>query len=145
MEGDFFVWFCGVYSAGVSFWEQSYLYFVLSFLAGLSIGLFCLLITRLRSGARRKALLERFRIEPEAQFFSYEAQIASAISNQSSTLNDLQTEVNEINGVLQQAPVGYLKVDQENRLLWCNAKARYLLGIEPVSYTHLTLPTTSRV
>ncbi|WP_246559821.1 sensor histidine kinase [Leptothoe kymatousa] len=79
-------------------------------------------------------MLERFSIEPEAQFFSYEAQIASAISSQSSTLNDLQAEVNDINGVLQRAPMGYLKVDQENRLLWCNAKARYLLGIEQVDY-----------
>ena len=32
--------------------------------------------------------------------------------------------------VMQQAPVGYLQVDQENRLFFCNAQARQLLGIE---------------
>ena len=108
---------------------------MLSFLAGLSIGLLCLLVTRLRSGARRKALFERIKIEPAAQFFSYEAQIASAVAQQSTVVDDLQTEIEEINRVLQCSPIGYLKVDEENRLLWCNAKAKQLLGIEQTDYT----------
>ncbi|WP_407658823.1 sensor histidine kinase [Leptothoe spongobia] len=95
----------------------------------------CLLVSRQRSGARRKALLERIRIQPEAQFFSYEAQIASAIANQSTAVSDLQAEIDETNLVLQRSPFGYLKVDEENRLLWCNAKARELLGIEQTDYT----------
>lgn len=108
---------------------------MLSFLAGLSIGLVCLLIVWQRSSARRKALFERIPIQPEAQFFSYEAQIASAIANQSTTVSDLQAEVDEANRVLQCSPLGYLKVDEENRLLWCNARARQLLGIEQTDYT----------
>ncbi|NEP60306.1 MAG: sensor histidine kinase [Symploca sp. SIO2G7] len=107
---------------------------MLSFLAGLSVGLVCLLVTRLRSGARRKALLRRISIQPEAQVFSYEAQIARAIANQSATVSDLRTEVEELNSILQHSPFGYLKVDQENRLLWCNTKARQLLGIEQTDY-----------
>lgn len=99
------------------------------------MGLLCLLIFWRRSGARRKALFERIRIQPEAQSFSYESQIASAIANQSTVLSDLQAEVDEINRVLQRSPLGYLKVDRENRLLWCNAKAKELLGIEQVDYT----------
>ena len=108
---------------------------MLSFLAGLSIGLLCLLITRLRSGARRRALFERIHIQPEAQSFSYEAQIASAIANQSTIVSDLQNEIEEFNRILQASPLGYLKIDQENRLLWCNPKARQLLGIEQTDYT----------
>lgn len=108
---------------------------MLSFLAGLSIGLVCLLVSRQRSGARRKALFERISIQPEAKFFSYEAQIASAIANQSTTASDLQAEVDEFNRILQRSPLGYLKVDQENRLLWCNTKAKELLGIEQADYT----------
>ncbi|EKU98381.1 signal transduction histidine kinase [Leptolyngbya sp. PCC 7375] len=108
---------------------------MLSFLAGLSIGLLFLLVARLRSDARRKALFERISIQPEVQFFSYEAQIASAIANQSTLVDELQTEVDENNRVLQYAPLGYLKIDEENRLLWCNAKARQLLGIEQTDYT----------
>ena len=107
---------------------------MLSFFAGLSVGLLCLLITRLRSGARRNALFERIQIQPEAQSFSYEAQIASAIASQNTVVSDLQTEVDEFSRVLQSSPLGYLKIDQENRLLWCNAKARQLLGIEPADY-----------
>ena len=108
---------------------------MLSFFAGLSIGLLCLLVARLRSRARRKALFERISIEPEAQFFSYEAQIASAMANQSVAMGDLQTEIEEIYRILQCSPIGYLKIDEENRLLWCNAKARQLLGIEQTDYT----------
>ncbi|MBX2861976.1 MAG: PAS domain-containing sensor histidine kinase [Leptolyngbyaceae cyanobacterium MAG.088] len=107
---------------------------MLSFFAGLFIGLLFLLVARLRSGARRKALFERIRLQPEVQSFSYEAQIASAIANQSTMMGDLQTEIDEVDRVLRQAPLGYLKVDQENRLLWCNAKARQLLGIEQTDY-----------
>lgn len=108
---------------------------MLSFLAGLSVGLLCLWIARLRSSARRKALFERIRIQPEAQSFSYEAQIASAMASQSTVVSDLQAEIDEANRVLQRAPLGYLKVDEENRLLWCNPKARQLLGIEQTDYT----------
>lgn len=108
---------------------------LLSFLAGLSIGLGLLWISRRRSGARRKALFNRISLQPEAQFFSYEAQIASAIATQSDTVSDLQAEVDECNRILQRSPWGYLKVDQENRLLWCNTKAQQLLGIEQADYT----------
>lgn len=107
---------------------------MLSFLSGLSIGLLCLLVARLRSGARRRALFERIHIQPEAQSFSYEAQIASAIASQSTVVSGLQTEIEEFNRILQASPLGYLKIDQENRLLWCNAKARQLLGIEQTDY-----------
>ncbi len=108
---------------------------MLYFLAGLSIGLLLLLLDRLRSGARRKALFARIDIQPEAQSFSYEAQIASAIASQSKVLSDFQAELDEANWVLQHAPLGYLRVDEESRLLWCNAKARELLGIEQTDYT----------
>ncbi|MBE9069652.1 HAMP domain-containing histidine kinase [Leptolyngbya cf. ectocarpi LEGE 11479] len=108
---------------------------MLSFLAGLSIGLVLLWISRQRSGARRKALFDRISLQPEAQYFSYEAQIASAIATQSTTVSDLQAEVDEFNRILQRSPWGYLKVDQENRLLWCNTKAQQLLGIEQADYT----------
>ncbi|MEM6255790.1 MAG: PAS domain-containing sensor histidine kinase [Cyanobacteria bacterium P01_D01_bin.156] len=78
--------------------------------------------------------MKRFSIQPEAQFYSYEAQIASAIANQTTSLEDLQAEVDEVNIILQRSPLGYLKVDSENRLLWCNPKARELLGIEQLGY-----------
>lgn len=93
------------------------------------------MVARLRYGARRKAFFERLPIQPEAQFSTYEAQIASTIASQSTTLSDLQAELNEVNGILEHSPLGYLKVDQENRLLWCNTKARELLGIERVTYS----------
>lgn len=107
---------------------------MLSFLAGLSIGIVCLLVSWRRSGARRKALFERIRIQPTTQSFSYEAQIASAMASQNTTVSDLQAELDEANRVLQASPLGYLKVDEENRLLWCNPKARALLGIGQIDY-----------
>ncbi|MEA5465524.1 sensor histidine kinase [Leptothoe sp. PORK10 BA2] len=88
------------------------------------------MVSRQRSGTRRKALFERISIQPEAPSFSYESQIASAMANQSMAVNNLQAEVDEVNRLLQRSPLGYLKVDQENCLLWCNAKAKRLLGID---------------
>jgi two-component system phosphate regulon sensor histidine kinase PhoR len=41
----------------------------------------------------------------------------------------LQQELHNWQQILQQAPIGYLQVDEENQLLWCNDRARELLEI----------------
>lgn len=43
----------------------------------------------------------------------------------------LEQQIKAWEQVMQQAPVGYLQVDEENRLFFCNWQARQLLGIEP--------------
>jgi len=64
----------------------------------------------------------------------YESQIASAIATQDETLLDLTDQVIHFREMLQQAPLGYLYVDDENRLLSCNAKAQAFLDITDIDY-----------
>ncbi|WP_008310752.1 sensor histidine kinase [Leptolyngbya sp. PCC 6406] len=50
----------------------------------------------------------------------------------------------ELRSLLHQAPIGYLQVDEENQLMWCNGAARRLLGItygnqEPTNTPRLLL------
>src|SRR4028119_1325590 len=42
---------------------------------------------------------------------------------------DLEEELQTWQQLLETAPVGYLHVDEENQLLWCNEQARQLLQI----------------
>ncbi|HBE31800.1 MAG TPA: histidine kinase, partial [Cyanobacteria bacterium UBA11368] len=42
---------------------------------------------------------------------------------------DLETEILSWQQILQVAPIGYLVVDEENQLLWCNEQAQQLLHL----------------
>jgi two-component system, OmpR family, phosphate regulon sensor histidine kinase PhoR len=42
----------------------------------------------------------------------------------------LEQELQTWQNLLEQAPIGYLQVDEENQLLWCNQQARQLLKID---------------
>ena len=44
--------------------------------------------------------------------------------------NELEEQLIIWQNLLAIAPIGYLRVDEENRLLWCNQQARELLNIE---------------
>lgn len=43
---------------------------------------------------------------------------------------DLETEIGSWQQLLLTAPIGYLQVDEENQLLWCNQQAQQLLQIQ---------------
>lgn len=50
-----------------------------------------------------------------------------AVANQHR--QDMEVQLQTWQQLLQRAPVGYLQVDEENQLLWCNEQARSLLQI----------------
>ncbi len=50
--------------------------------------------------------------------------------HQESQRQKLEEEKKSWQEILEKAPVGYLQVDQENQLLWCNQQARILLKID---------------
>ncbi|MEO0541633.1 MAG: HAMP domain-containing sensor histidine kinase [Cyanobacteria bacterium P01_A01_bin.105] len=66
---------------------------------------------------------------------SYESQIASAIASQDASLSQLSEQVIHFQEMLYQAPVGYLYIDEENRLLSCNRQAQTFLDIQALDYT----------
>lgn len=87
-------------------------------------------------------MLREIRSPDQDVDFSAATQLSRALAHQRRQLEQLQQEVQTYQQVLQIAPVGYLHVDDENRLIWCNAEAKELLGIcgdHPVAKPRLLL------
>nr|WP_242040208.1 MULTISPECIES: PAS domain-containing sensor histidine kinase [unclassified Desertifilum] len=53
-----------------------------------------------------------------------------AIAFQQETCRDLENQVERWKQLLYLAPIGYIQVDEENQLCWCNQQACQLLGIQ---------------
>ncbi|NEP19908.1 MAG: sensor histidine kinase [Leptolyngbya sp. SIO4C1] len=109
--------------------------FWLGLLLGLGLGLGLLLLYRSRYDAKLKALLQRISIQSASPVMPYESQIASAIATQTSAVESLSAQVEDFRQILALAPIGYLYVDEENQLLWCNRQARQLLDIEQTDFS----------
>jgi two-component system, OmpR family, phosphate regulon sensor histidine kinase PhoR len=101
---------------------------IVEFLSGLSIGLIALWWQRSRSDARLKKALRSFQTSVEPSLASV-GQLSLAIAQQQKVHQQLTQQIATYDSVLQSAPVGYLQVDDENRLIWCNRQAKALLGI----------------
>ncbi len=101
---------------------------LLGFLLGLIVGTVALIISRRRSDTKLKRLLGRLEGRQLLPTLGYDAQIASAIGEQKTQIDLLTTQLKSFRYLLQSAPVGYLQVDEENRLLWCNQRAQDILG-----------------
>ncbi len=51
-----------------------------------------------------------------------------------------KAEAAELKQLLQAAPIGFIEVDEDNQLLWCNPRACALLGINRAEFGTLALP-----
>jgi two-component system, OmpR family, phosphate regulon sensor histidine kinase PhoR len=107
---------------------------VLGFIIGLAIGLGLLASYRRRDDAKLKRLLSRLEDRQPLPAMGYDAQIASAIAEQQVHTEHLDEKLRDLRQVLQSAPIGYLQVDEESRLLWCNQRAQDYLDIEQGDY-----------
>lgn len=107
---------------------------MLGFIVGLALGLTILWIYRRRDDAKLKRLLSRLEDRQPIAKLGYNAQIASAIAEQQANTEALNQQLQDFRQLLKHAPVGYLQVDEENRLLWCNQRAQEFLDIEQSSY-----------
>jgi two-component system, OmpR family, phosphate regulon sensor histidine kinase PhoR len=103
---------------------------VVNFFLGLFIGLGLLVIYRLRWKAKLKSLLNRIQVDSISPVMPYESQIASAIAVQSNEFEALQAEISDFKQTLAFAPVAYLYIDEENRLLWVNEQAEKLFAYD---------------
>lgn len=88
---------------------------------------------------RRDRQLLSFLHHPHSgSFWTGNEQLHRAIAHYHETEQQLQaqlqtrwqTEATKWQSILEAAPVGYLQVDEENQLLWCNGKASQLLGLQ---------------
>ena len=107
---------------------------MLEFIAGLAVGLAILWMYRRRDDAKLKRLLGRLEEPQPTVALGYNAQIASAISEQRTQIELLRAQLNDFQYLMRYAPIGYLQVDEENRLLWCNQRAQEFLDIEQSDY-----------
>ncbi len=107
---------------------------MLGFIVGLTVGLAILWIYRRRDDAKLKRLLSRLEDHPPITALGYNAQIASAISEQRAQVELLNEQLNDFRQLIRDAPIGYLQIDEENRLLWCNQRAQEFLDIEQSDY-----------
>lgn len=102
---------------------------VLGFFLGLTVGLGLLLWQRSRSDSRLKSLARKLGTDAAENSLSYTSQLSMAIAQRKEAQYQLEQRVEAYQQILQGAPIGYLKVDDENRLIESNLQARILLGI----------------
>jgi two-component system phosphate regulon sensor histidine kinase PhoR len=101
----------------------------LSFVLGLLIGIALLIWQRSRFDVRLKKLLREFSPETLETDLGSESLLNIALVQQQQTQQQLEEQIFLYKQILQCAPIGYLQVDDENRLMWCNHHARDLLGL----------------
>jgi two-component system phosphate regulon sensor histidine kinase PhoR len=111
---------------------------ILTFLLGLLVGLSLLGWQRSRYSTKLKQILHSLKPDDVDSPFSSTSQLALAITQQQRVQQQLEQQLEVYKQLLQTAPVGYLQVDDENRLIWCNNQARNLLSISSEQY--LTKP-----
>lgn len=102
---------------------------LLEFLLGLAIGLLLVLGQRLQMRQRMRRLLGDLRSDGTDESLLPISQLSLAIARQQQVQQQLQQQLESHRQILYSAPLGYLQVDDENRLIWCNLSARKLLEI----------------
>lgn len=83
---------------------------------------------RLKSKLRR--LLETFDTEVSEVSLPLIPRLRREIALQNQRYQELQSQLQTWKTILETAPIGYLQIDEENQLLWCNQKAKQLLGLQ---------------
>jgi two-component system, OmpR family, phosphate regulon sensor histidine kinase PhoR len=108
---------------------------VLEFGLGLSVGLGLLVWQRSRSNLRLKALVRKLGTDAADNSLSSASQLGIAIAHHKEVQYHLEQQIEAYRQVLQNSPIGYLQVDDENRLVESNTQARTLLGIDTETFS----------
>lgn len=103
---------------------------LLAFLLGLSLGIGIWLWQQRRLKRQLGKILGVLQPNVSSASLSVISQLRSEIALSQQYREELQKELQIRQRLLQVAPLGYLQVDEENRLLWCNEQARQLLKID---------------
>lgn len=97
------------------------------FLLGLLIGLSCLGWYWFYSNSALKPLKRGWRVTTP---FGRPDRLRQIIANHRQTNQALQAELLDLQQLFEVAPIGFLKIDEDNQLICCNVKACQLLSIE---------------
>uniref|UniRef100_A0ACD5GN84 PAS domain-containing protein n=1 Tax=Desertifilum tharense IPPAS B-1220 TaxID=1781255 RepID=A0ACD5GN84_9CYAN len=104
--------------------------FWLGFSLGLLVGLALLVGYRVWLELKLKNLLPDLKSDTLRATRSSLSRLLWAIAFQQETCRDLENQVERWKQLLYLAPIGYIQVDEENQLCWCNQQACQLLGIQ---------------
>jgi two-component system phosphate regulon sensor histidine kinase PhoR len=103
---------------------------LLAFLLGLALGMGFWFRSKRRLQRQLEQMLGQLQSDGTTPALSVVSRLRREIALVNQHQGDLQEELQIQRRILQMAPVGYLQVDEENQLLWCNEQARYWLHIE---------------
>jgi two-component system, OmpR family, phosphate regulon sensor histidine kinase PhoR len=101
---------------------------LLSFLLGLAIGGLALLLYRHQLRRQLDRNLDRRHLSPPS--FSLRSQMAHVLNNVQRDHQQQQAEITAWKNVINQGPMGYLLIDQDNQLVDFNPSALALLNIQ---------------
>ncbi len=102
---------------------------VVSFFTGLAIGIGFWIWRRARLRQQLQQVLRALQADSEVSL-PVISRLRREMTLASQHRQQLEIELSIWKSVLQNAPFGYLQVDDENQLLWCNHQARQLLNIQ---------------
>jgi two-component system, OmpR family, phosphate regulon sensor histidine kinase PhoR len=108
---------------------------VLEFCLGLAAGLGLLGWQRSRYNLKLKSLVRKLGTDGTDSSLSSTSQLGMAIAQYKEVQFFLEEQVEAYRQVLQNSPIGYLQVDDENRLVESNLQARTLLGIDEENFS----------
>ena len=105
------------------------------FLFGLSIGLLLLGWQHVQQKLKLKQLIQRVKADATLSSLPATSRLTRAIAAYQEAEHDLEQELRTWKQIIQIAPVGFLQVDEDNQLLWCNSQACHLLSVQQVQFS----------
>lgn len=102
---------------------------ILGFVVGLLVGMVLVTWQRSRANKKMRRLLRDLKPDVVETPFSTASQLSLAIAYQQQIRQALEYQLDTFRTILKLAPIGFLQVDDENQLIWCNPEARRLLCI----------------
>ncbi|HSM82508.1 MAG TPA: HAMP domain-containing sensor histidine kinase [Nodosilinea sp.] len=100
---------------------------IVAYLLGLATGGLLLLWQQLKQRRRNQRLLTTLQATNWSTALRRAEQLVQTQPQQQQQLHSLGTSRDTLERILQGAPIGYLQVDEENQLTWCNDQANRLL------------------
>lgn len=103
---------------------------LLAFLLGLTFGIGFWFWQKRNLQRQLEQIIGQLQTDSKSPALSVISRLRREISRANQRQEDLAEELRMLRQLLEVAPVGYLQVDDENQLLWCNQQARQWLQIE---------------
>lgn len=103
---------------------------LLAFFLGLTIGIGFWLWQHTQLHQQLRQLLRTFQTDASEVSLPLLPRLRREMALQQQQRQELQDQLKMWQQLLQVAPLGYLQVDEENQMLWCNEQARQLLSLQ---------------